>query len=107
MTGLHDPINRPSCVQGSVFRARWRGTQVALKRINHCSSGDTNLAVSREVMVGQVMSHPNLVSSSFGASPPSRFLMCLLGTDNPLNNTCLPTVTCQFVNATLYGGQPA
>ena len=63
VAGLHDPMRWPFCVQGSVFRARWRGTQVAVKMINHCSSGDTNLAVSREVMVGQIVSHPNLVSS--------------------------------------------
>ena len=50
-------------MQGSVFRARWRGTQVAVKLIHHESRGDSNLAVSREVMVGQVMSHPNLVGS--------------------------------------------
>ena len=50
-------------LQGSVFRARWRGTQVAVKCIHHESKGDSNLAVSREVMVGQVMGHPNLVSS--------------------------------------------
>lgn len=50
-------------MQGSVFRARWRGTQVAVKRIHHESRGDSNLAVSREVMVGQVMGHPNLVGS--------------------------------------------
>ena len=40
-----------------------------MKSITHCSSGDTNLAVSREVMVGQVMSHPNLVSSPLLPAP--------------------------------------
>ena len=49
-------------LQGSVFRARWRGTQVAVKCIYHEIRGDSNLAVSREVMVGQIMGHPNLVS---------------------------------------------
>lgn len=49
-------------LQGSVFRARWRGTQVAVKSICHDSKGETNLAVAREVMIGQIMGHPNLVS---------------------------------------------
>ena len=70
---LHNSMRWPSLVQGSVHRARWRGTQVALKTINHCSSGETNLAVSREVMVGQVMSHPNLVSSSSWPAPSLSF----------------------------------
>ena len=73
VAGLHGPMRWPSRAQGSVFRARWRGTQVAVKSINHCSSGETNLAVSREVMVGQVMSHPNLVSSPLWPAP-STFL---------------------------------
>ena len=37
---------------------------MAVKKICHDSRGDSNLAVSREVMVGQVMGHPNLVSTS-------------------------------------------
>ena len=37
---------------------------MAVKTICHASRGDSNLAVSREVMVGQVMGHPNLVRAS-------------------------------------------
>ena len=37
---------------------------MAVKKICHASRGESNLAVSREVMVGQVMGHPNLVGTS-------------------------------------------
>lgn len=76
-------------LQGDVFRARWRGTQVAVKRISHESKGDTNLAVSREVMVGQVIGHPNLVGSCHHL-PADCIASTLQDTPGPPPDTSLP-----------------
>ena len=74
------------CKAHCVSTGRWKGTNVAVKILQHGIAGQaSNIAVAREKMIGLASVHPNVVSVLMESSVVTdiKFCCCALSVHQP------------------------